>query len=168
MGLAMTMRTMHGAIVAVAMLCGAGVGIGAYTFLYARGWSYLTNDPAACANCHVMHEQYDGWLKGSHRAVAVCNDCHVPHDVVGKYLTKARNGFWHSYYFTTGTFPEPIRTTPTSRAIAEAACRHCHAPIVQAMGTPSHAASTEISCIRCHGSVGHLELAATSVAASTR
>jgi cytochrome c nitrite reductase small subunit len=168
MGLAMRMRTMHGAIVAVAMLCGGGVGIGAYTFLYARGWSYLTNDPAACANCHVMHEQYDGWLKGSHRAVAVCNDCHVPHDVVGKYLTKARNGFWHSYYFTTGTFPEPIRATPRSRAIAEAACRHCHAPVVQAMGTPSHAGSTEISCIRCHGSVGHLELAATSVAVATR
>lgn len=164
----MTTRTVHGTIVAVAMLCGAGGGIGAYTFLYARGWSYLTNDPAACANCHVMHEQYDGWLKGSHRAVAVCNDCHVPHDVVGKYLTKARNGFWHSFYFTTGTFPEPIRATPTSRAIAEAACRHCHAPIVQAMGTPAHAGSTEISCIRCHGSVGHLELAATSVAATTR
>jgi formate-dependent nitrite reductase cytochrome c552 subunit len=36
-----------------------------------------TNDPAACANCHVVKDQYDGWLKSSHRAVAVCSDCHI-------------------------------------------------------------------------------------------
>jgi cytochrome c nitrite reductase small subunit len=70
-----------------------------------------------------MHEQYDGWIKSSHRSVAVCNDCHVPHDVVREYATKARNGFWHSYYFTTGTFPEPIQATPRTRAIVEANCQ---------------------------------------------
>ena len=47
-----------------------GVLLGVYTFAYARGWSYLTDNPAACANCHVMREQFDGWLKSSHRAVA--------------------------------------------------------------------------------------------------
>ena len=40
---------------------GAVVGLGLYTFVYARGASYLGNDPAACVNCHVMTEQYDGW-----------------------------------------------------------------------------------------------------------
>ena len=150
------------------MLLGMAIGIGAFTFVYARGSSYMTNDPTACANCHIMSEHYSAWTKSSHRAVAVCNDCHAPHDLIGKYMTKARNGFWHSFYFTTGTFHEPIRATPKSRAIAESACRHCHAPIVQAMGAPSHAGSSEISCIHCHGSVGHLELAATSVAATTR
>ena len=60
------------------VVIGVAVGIGAYTFVYARGWSYLTDDPAACANCHVMREQFDGWLKSSHRAVATCNDCHTP------------------------------------------------------------------------------------------
>ena len=92
------------AIAAVGLL-GAALGLGSYTFAYARGWAYLTDDPRACANCHVMNEQYDGWIKSSHRSVAVCNDCHVPHTVVAKYATKARNGFWHSYHFTTGTFP---------------------------------------------------------------
>jgi cytochrome c nitrite reductase small subunit len=72
-----------------AALVGVAFGVGGYTFLYARGWSYLTNDPRACANCHVMEEQYAGWLKSSHRSVAVCNDCHTPPDLVGKYLTKA-------------------------------------------------------------------------------
>ena len=150
-------------LVAAAML-GISGGLGLYTFVYAKGYSYITNDPAACANCHVMNEQYDGWLKASHRAVAVCNDCHVPQQLLGKYWTKARNGFWHSYYFTSQTFDEPIRATRVSRAIAEANCRRCHEPIVQAMGTPSHVGRDELSCIRCHGSVGHMELFATNVA----
>jgi cytochrome c nitrite reductase small subunit len=152
------------AVLVAAALLGIAGGLGLYTFVYAKGYSYITNDPAACANCHVMNEQYDGWLKASHRAVAVCNDCHVPQDLAGKYWTKARNGFWHSYYFTSQTFEEPIRATHTSRAIAEANCRRCHEPIVQAMGTPSHAGPDELSCIRCHGSVGHVELFATNVA----
>jgi cytochrome c nitrite reductase small subunit len=156
------------AVVLSITLLGAAAGLGGYTFVYAKGYSYLTNDPAACANCHVMNEQYDGWLKGSHRAVAGCNDCHVPHTFVGKYYTKARNGFWHSFYFTTQTFHEPIQATPPSRSIAEANCRHCHEGVVQSMGTPAHAGSRDVSCIRCHGSVGHLELAATSPSSLAR
>jgi cytochrome c nitrite reductase small subunit len=152
------------AFVVTAALLGVASGLGLYTFVYAKGHAYLTDDPAACANCHVMNEQYDGWLKASHRSVAGCNDCHVPANLVGKYWTKSRNGFWHSYYFTTQTFHEPIRATPTSRRIAEANCRRCHEPVVQAMGTPSHAGDDSLSCIRCHGSVGHLELSATNVA----
>ena len=156
------------AAVAALTLIGAGLGLGVYTFAYAKGWSYLTNDAAACANCHVMRDQHDGWTKSSHRSVAVCNDCHVPHDFIGKYYTKARNGFWHSYYFTTGTFPEPIRATARSRAIAEENCRRCHGPVVADMGTPAHAGDAQISCVRCHGSVGHLELSATNTAMEDR
>ena len=37
-------------------LIGLVVGIGGYTFVYARGYSYLGNDPATCANCHVIGE----------------------------------------------------------------------------------------------------------------
>jgi|SRR6476661_3453356 cytochrome c nitrite reductase small subunit len=150
------------AAIASLVVLGTAVGLGIYTFVYAKGWSYLTNDPKACANCHVMTEQYEGWLKASHRSVAVCNDCHVPHNFVGKYYTKASHGFWHSFYFTTQTFHEPIRETPSSRRVTEAACRRCHEATVQAMGTPAHAGSKGISCIRCHGSVGHMELSATS------
>jgi hypothetical protein len=31
---------------------------------------------------------------GGHRAAAVCNDCHTPPGLLGKYTTKALNGFW--------------------------------------------------------------------------
>ena len=149
-----------------AILVGAAIGIGGFTFVYADGDSYLTDDPAACANCHVMEEQYSSWLKSSHSSVAVCNDCHTPHDVIGKYSTKARNGFWHSYYFTLGGFHEPIQATSRSREIAESACRDCHQGITGSLAhageVPSFAAGRReatgresLVCTRCHMQVGH-------------
>ena len=144
-------------IVVTVVLLGGIVGIGAFTFVYARGASYLTNDPAACANCHIMSEHYTAWLKSSHRSVAVCNDCHAPHNLTGKYATKARNGFWHSFYFTTGTFKDPLRITPRNHEITENACRYCHEAITEAI---DHAAAaqdaTQLECTRCHRYVGHL------------
>ncbi len=148
------MRAGH--VVAIGLTLGVLLGVGGFTFLYARGASYLTNDPAACANCHVMREQFEGWQRASHRAVAVCNDCHAPHDVAGKYATKLRNGFWHSFYFTTGTFPEPIRMTPPNARVTEGTCRTCHADIVQAIdGFPGD--RSRLDCVGCHRSVGHLD-----------
>ena len=132
-------------------LAGAALAVGGYTFLYAQGASYLTNDPAACANCHVMREQFDGWVRSSHRAIAVCNDCHTPPGLVAKYATKASNGFWHSYAFTTGWFHEPIQITARNHEVTEKACRKCHHDIVEAI--EAHRATT--SCIQCHWTVGH-------------
>jgi cytochrome c nitrite reductase small subunit len=45
--------------VAIGSVIAVVLGIGGYTFVYARRASGLTNDPAACANCHIMREQYD-------------------------------------------------------------------------------------------------------------
>ena len=137
---------------------GLTLGVVAYTFIYAKGGSYMTNDPKACINCHVMQEQYDGWINSSHRSVATCNDCHAPHDLIGKYSTKALNGFWHSLRFTTGDFPEHIRINERNRKITENACRSCHAEIVESIEAPSavHSEADKTSCLRCHRSVGHL------------
>jgi cytochrome c nitrite reductase small subunit len=134
---------------------GAAAGIGGYTFVYAKGYSYLTNDPAACANCHLMQEYYDGWLKSSHRSVATCNDCHTPAGLIPKYRTKASNGFWHSYAFTTGDFPEPLRAKPHNKRIAEEACLKCHADVVETIGGVHANEEPGRSCVRCHGAVGH-------------
>lgn len=139
-----------GCVVAV----GIALGLGTTTFVYAEGASYLKNDPNACANCHVMQEQLDGWERSSHRAVATCNDCHAPHDPVGKLWVKAKNGFFHSLYFTTGGFHEPIQITASNRRVTEGACRGCHAPIVEAIDV--HAGREALACIECHRSVGHL------------
>jgi cytochrome c nitrite reductase small subunit len=139
----------------IGMTIGLVIGLGGYTFLYARGASYLTDNPAACANCHIMQEQYDGWIKASHRRAAVCNDCHTPPGVLAKYTAKASNGFWHSFAFTTGRFPEPISIGARNRAITEQACRTCHRAIVEAIEGP-HREGDKLSCIRCHGEGGHL------------
>lgn len=159
------------------VLVGLTAGLGIFTFGYARGYSYLGSDPAACANCHIMNEHYAAWMKSSHHAVAGCNDCHTPHEPIGKWVTKARNGFWHSFYFTTGQFPDPLRITEGNREITEAACRDCHAALVATMdpearrgeepALPVLHANGEmlvqggdedepLSCIRCHRYVGHL------------
>src|SRR5436190_16559621 len=123
-GECMKARVLKGAVVGVTL--GAALGVGGYTFLYARGASYFTNNPQACANCHVMQPYYDGWIKSSHRAVAVCNDCHAPHDnVVHKYWVKGDNGFWHSLKFTTGKFPDNIQMREVNRRVTENACLHC-------------------------------------------
>ena len=151
----MKLRTLRSIILAA--LIGMSVGTGVYTFVYAKGYSYLTNNPASCANCHIMNEQYDGWLKSSHRSVATCNDCHTPPGLLGKYATKASNGFWHSFYFTAGGFHEPIQIGKRNQEITEQACLKCHADITQAISSAhSSQGSEKISCVRCHRSVGHM------------
>jgi cytochrome c nitrite reductase small subunit len=166
-----------GAVLAACTL-GAAFGLGAFTFVYAKGASYLSTDPAVCANCHIMGEHFAAWQRSSHRAVAGCADCHMPHDLVGKYLAKATNGFWHSLAFTTGRFPDPLQIKPHNRAITETTCRDCHGEIVMAIdpggdegdAVPARAndkgdrpqihdgapATERESCIRCHTYVGHL------------
>ena len=139
-------------IVAIGVLIGVAAGIGSYTFIYAKGYSYLTNDPAACANCHVMRDYYAGWMKGPHRSVAGCNDCHTPHGLIPKYATKASNGFWHSFYFTSGRYPDNLEIKPRNRRITNEACLKCHTEITQAI-----LSDHETQCVRCHWDVGHME-----------
>ena len=139
-----------------AMTLGSLIGVGGFTFIYARGYSYVSNDPAVCANCHIMENHYRAWLKSSHRAVAVCNDCHTPPGLAPKYATKALNGFNHSLAFTTGRYPEPLRITPRNSEVTEKACRKCHDDIVNAIEGPDPG-TNRLSCIRCHATVGHIE-----------
>jgi cytochrome c nitrite reductase small subunit len=145
-------------IVIAATLAGLTIGVGAYTFVYAKGYSYLTNDPAACANCHIMRDHYRAWTRASHRSVAVCNDCHTPPGLVPKYLTKAQNGFWHSFYFTTGRYPDPLRITTRNHNVTELACRTCHGEMTASID-PTHAGTGRggLTCTKCHNDVGHIE-----------
>ena len=136
----------------LAMTVGVAVGLGVYTFVYARGASYLTDDPRACLNCHVMRNEYDGWVKASHRQAAVCNDCHTPGGLLPKYLSKAYNGMLHSAAFTSGHFPDVIQLKPYTRAITERACVNCHADLVHAIDIRGR---EPVSCLRCHQQVGH-------------
>ena len=101
-----------------------------------------------------MRPQLDSWVKSSHHSVATCNDCHLPHDDIGKWLTKADNGFFHSLAFTTLDFPEPIQIKPRNRRVTQGACLACHADYVQHL-LPAQAGGHMVICAHCHGDVGH-------------
>lgn len=140
--------------VGIALSFGILGGLGAFTFGYGEGTAYLTNNPASCANCHVMQSHFDSWSKSSHENVATCNDCHLPHDFLGKWITKADNGFFHSLAFTTNDFHEPIQIKDRNRRVTQGACLYCHADYVNEM-LPAHKGDDMLSCVHCHTDVGH-------------
>lgn len=150
--------------ITASLLVGTFVGSGLSTFITAHGLSYMSDDPKVCVNCHIMQEQYDGWIHGSHHANAVCNDCHLPHDnLVHKFFVKGLNGYHHSKAFTLQDFKEPIRIKPGNAKVLEANCVRCHGELTQeitAHGTlgvatdPTQGADL-YGCVRCHSSVGH-------------
>lgn len=139
----------------LAVSLGLFAGVGAYTFYYGQGHSYLSNDPKACVNCHIMREQYDGWQKGPHHAVATCNDCHTPTGFFAKYLAKAENGFWHSKGFTLQDFHEPILIKPRNSAILQAKCVSCHQDLVGPLHPRAGDRQQMLDCVKCHREVGH-------------
>lgn len=141
---------------ALVLMFGVMAGLGLFTFGYGDGTAYLKNDPAACANCHVMQPMYDSWVKSSHKDVATCNDCHLSHDPVGKWLVKGDNGFNHSLAFTTGKFHEPIQIKPRNRTVTQNACLFCHGDFVDHM-RPAETGGDMLMCVHCHSDVGHAQ-----------
>jgi len=136
----------------VFFLAGGIVGLGGFTFIYGQGFSYMVDDPKACANCHIMQSVYDQWNHGTHKAVATCNDCHTPEFFLGKYIVKAINGWNHSVAFTIGNFPEPLRITGFNRKITNLQCLKCHSALVSSV--MRFHGKEEMNCLTCHSGVG--------------
>lgn len=142
---------------AAIFVVGSLVGVGLFTFGYANGAAYLSDDPKACINCHVMKNEYDGWLRSGHGKVAVCNDCHEPHsNLVARLQNQAINGWNHSFAFTTGRFEDNIQITQRNREITEKACLHCHEQITESIRAVRPEHSQQISCLSCHKHIGHM------------
>lgn len=144
-------------ILVISVLTGMIFGVGSFTFVYGKGWSYLTNDPKACMNCHIMTEQYNGWVKSSHHAFTTCNSCHTPKNIVAKYIVKGINGYEHSLAFTTGNFPDPIKIKKLSFKVTQNACIDCHSKLWEGPRSmySSHIKDKGRQCMHCHQSVGH-------------
>lgn len=108
-------------------MLGVAAGLGLLTVRISEMPSYLSDDPRACINCHIMRPQYATWEHSGHREVAVCNDCHVPHDsVLRKYAFKAKDGLRHAAIFTMRGEPQAIQATASSAAVIQANCLRCH------------------------------------------
>ena len=136
-----------------AISVGVLAGVGLTTFDYAEGLSYLSTDPAACANCHIMRSEYDSWQKAGHHTAATCVDCHLPADFVGKYTAKTVNGWNHSKAFTLQDFHEPIRIGARNAQILHDNCVRCHGDLVHDL--TSVWVDDPLSCTHCHAGVGH-------------
>jgi cytochrome c nitrite reductase small subunit len=148
-------RSAPAALIAAGVVAGLVLGVGAFTFRYAEGLSYFSTEPRACANCHVMNDEYASWSRGPHHQAARCVDCHLPSDFVGKYLAKASNGYHHSKGFTFEDFHEPIQIKPHNAAILQANCLRCHGDFVHAIVSGSRADRDAVRCAHCHRGVGH-------------
>ena len=150
-------------VIVLGGLVGMFGGATGYTAHYASATSYLSEDPKACVNCHIMNDQYNSWSSSPHHDRATCNDCHVPHDTLAhKFYVKAEHGYRHSKGFTFQDFHEPIQITRASRDVVIDNCVRCHESMthdIRNAAANGHEDSAGVSggvdCIHCHASVAH-------------
>ncbi len=97
-------------------------------------FSYFSDSPKTCMNCHVMGPQYASWEHSSHRENATCSDCHVPHDNIFKtYYFKAKDGMGHATAFTMRTEPQAIMIKEEGKQAVQMNCKRCHANVVNGL-----------------------------------
>jgi cytochrome c nitrite reductase small subunit len=149
------LTTMGGRAAALAALLGICVGVGLFTFRYAEGLSYFSTDPKACANCHIMNDEYASWQKGPHHGAARCVDCHLPHGGLEKWMAKGENGYHHSKGFTLQDFHEPILIKTKNAGILQENCVRCHGDFVHELVSGSTTDRDAVKCVHCHRGVGH-------------
>lgn len=141
---------------AVLAVSGVFCGLLAMTLHIGRATSYLSDDPAACVNCHVMAPQYASWKRGSHGRFTTCNDCHVPQDTLRKYAFKAYDGSRHSFLFAFKLEPQVIQMHAPGQRVVQENCVRCHRDFMEttlAMSGSYHGG--ERRCWDCHADVPH-------------
>lgn len=145
----------------VIILLGVFSGIGLYIVYISNAFSYLSDTPATCVNCHVMNPEYATWQKSSHGRVTNCNDCHVPHNnFISKYLFKAQDGLRHSKVFTLRQEPQVIHIKEAGAAVVQQNCIRCHGFRVQDVSVRNvtyhnHLEGQGMLCWNCHREVPH-------------
>ncbi|MBT8380347.1 MAG: cytochrome c nitrite reductase small subunit [Ignavibacteria bacterium] len=145
----------------VVILLGIMFGLIIFTLHAGRATSYLSDEPEACVNCHVMTSQYATWERGSHGRVTTCNDCHVPNNnAIRKFLFKASDGLRHSYMFTFRLEPQVIRIKQMGKDVVQENCVRCHQnalhPVsVRSISNQSIYEGMSGYCWNCHRETPH-------------
>lgn len=143
---------------AVIFVLAIGTGLSWYLFYISNAVSYLSDDPSACVNCHIMSPQYATWSKSSHAQVTNCNDCHVPQDnMFRKYLFKGSDGLRHATMFTLRLEPQVIRIHEAGAKVVYENCVRCHnglnERVFHATGLTEWQGKNQ--CISCHQETPH-------------
>ena len=151
-------------LVGLFALAGLIAGLGSYTIYVSRAYSYLSEDPAVCVNCHIMAPYYQAWNKSSHAVWTTCNDCHVPQDnIISAYAFKAWDGLYHAAVFTVDGEPQVIRAREGSSSVILENCLRCHTPLVTEF-TKMNVSYDQVlkgqgrACWDCHTQVPHTNI----------
>src|SRR3989339_617808 len=145
----------------VILALGVFTGLFGFSFYVSKAWSYLSDDPKTCVNCHIMAPQYATWTHNSHRQYANCNDCHVPHNnVLNKYFFKARDGMRHSYMFTLRLEPQIVHIKEAGQRVVQNNCIRCHENLltdepVLSQTLEAHHNRMDRQCWSCHRETPH-------------
>ena len=141
---------------------GAFTGLFLYSFYASRAYSYLSDDPKTCVNCHIMAPYYATWAHSSHGRDATCNDCHVPHNnIVNKYYFKAKDGLRHAAVFTMRKEAQALQTIDASSQVIMDNCIRCHTQLntefvtTGRMGFKDLKEMNGMACWDCHRDVPH-------------
>ena len=143
------------------IMLGIIFGLISYNFYISRAYSYLSDEPKTCVNCHIMSPQYATWNHSSHRERANCNDCHVPHDnVLNKYYFKAKDGLRHATVFTMRGEPQVIFIKPEGQGVVQENCIRCHSNVIKdhkMMAKDNNVNENRLDrkCWECHREVPH-------------
>lgn len=117
--------------VVVIILLGIFAGMGLYVFYISRAYSYLSDNPKTCVNCHIMAPQYATWNHSAHREKTNCNDCHVPHtNFFSHYYFKAKDGMRHATIFTLRREPQVIFIKDEGKHVVKENCLRCHKDLI--------------------------------------
>ncbi|MDH6355611.1 cytochrome c nitrite reductase small subunit [Dysgonomonas sp. PH5-45] len=152
-------------VVPLFVIAGIAVGLGGYSVYMSRAHSYLSDDPSACVNCHIMTPYYQSWMHSSHHQWANCNDCHVPQDnQLNKYAFKAMDGLYHAAVFTLREEPQVIRPRDASKEVIMNNCIRCHTELNTEFVNTGMINYTQVkegegkACWDCHREVPHTEV----------
>ncbi len=146
----------------VVIILAVFTGLGLYSIYLSKTWSYLSDKPEACVNCHIMGPQYATWNHSSHREYASCNDCHVPHDnFFRKYYFKAKDGLNHATLFTLRAERQVIFIGEAGKHVVKENCIRCHTSLLNQSKLISQTKgnykvhNTNRECWECHREVPH-------------
>lgn len=142
----------------------AAVAMFAYLVHASDMFSYLSEDPKVCINCHTMNTEYATWQHSSHRERATCVECHLPQgSLIKKIVAKSRDGFKHSTAMTFRTYQtHNIRISEDARRRVQANCIACHREMVSEIIAKNDLYRTAVKgkeigriCWDCHREVPH-------------
>jgi cytochrome c nitrite reductase small subunit len=151
------------------IVAGIIAGLSVYIIYMSRAYSYMSDNPSACINCHIMTPYYQSWSRSSHTPWTNCNDCHLPqNNIFSKYTFKLKDGVYHSALFTFRAESQVIRPTVSSYNAIMENCIRCHTQLnTDFVKTGMITYSKEKkgggkACWDCHTQVPHMRISSLS------